>query len=74
MTEFEVLGTDQELDPVGDPTGTAMSVVYLILGAAVLFMILPIGRQLGNSINDSLAEAVGMDVGDSNAGITFGDG
>lgn len=72
MTEFEVLGTDQELDPVGDPTGTAMSVLYLIAGAAVLFMVLPIGRQLGNSINDQIAQTLGMNVGDSESGMTFG--
>jgi len=71
MVEFEVLGTDTTVDPT-QPADAAIKIVYLVLGAAVLFMALPIGRQLGNKINDFLASLTGADVGDSSSGMTFG--
>jgi len=72
MVEFEVLGTDTTVDPT-QPADAAVKILYLILGAAVLFMALPIGQQLGEKINDFLASLTGADVGDSSSGMTFGD-
>jgi uncharacterized membrane protein YeaQ/YmgE (transglycosylase-associated protein family) len=71
MAEFEVLGTDKSVD-TSDPMGTLMTIVSLIVGAAVLFMVLPIGRQLGNWVNSQIASLTGNSVGDSSPGITFG--
>lgn len=63
MASFEVLGTDQKID-TSDPTGSLMTIVMLILGAGVLFMILPLGRQLGSWINSQIASVTGASVGD----------
>jgi len=71
MVEFEVLGTGQTVDPT-EPTDAVVKLLYLIAGAAILFMVIPIGRQLGNRINDFLAGLLGTDVGDSSSGMTFG--
>lgn len=71
MVNFEVLGTDQEIDS-GDPTGSLLSLLYVVLGAAALFMALPIGRQIGRGINGMLAGALGTGVGDNSPGETFG--
>jgi hypothetical protein len=72
MTEFEVLGTDQEID-TSDPVGSLLTLVYVVLGAAALFMALPVGRQIGNWINSAIASALGTNVGDADPGMTFGD-
>lgn len=71
MAEFEVLGTDREID-TSDPTGSLMTLVSLIVGAGFLFMILPIGRQLGNWVNGQLAQLTNSSVGDNSPGMTFG--
>jgi len=71
MVEFEVLGTGESIDPT-NPSESLVKILYLIMGAAVLFMVIPIGRQLGNRINDALAGLLGTDVGDSSSGMTFG--
>lgn len=71
MVEFDVLGTGATID-TSDPTGSLLTVVSLILGSAVLFMALPIGRQIASAINGQLASLTGSDVGDSSSGLTFG--
>jgi S1-C subfamily serine protease len=69
MPSFEVLGTDQTVDPT-DPTGSIVTILYVIAGAAVLFMALPIGRQVANKINGGLSSLLSTDVGGD--GDTFG--
>jgi len=71
MVEFDVIGTDAEID-TNDPVGSLMTILTVILGAGVLFMVLPIGRQLGSRINSAIAAALGTDVGDAQAGLSFG--
>jgi len=71
MTEFEVLGTDKEVD-LSDPAGSVMSLVWVVMGAAALFVALPIGRQIANAVTGALAGTLGMSVGDNNPGLTFG--
>jgi len=72
MVEFEVLGTDQEIDS-SDPVGSAMSLGMVVLSGAALFMALPIARQIGNGVNNVIAGALGTNVGDAEApGQSFG--
>jgi hypothetical protein len=71
MVDFEVLGTDQEID-TSDPVGSLLTLVYVVLGAAALFMALPIGRQAANWVNGMIASAVGTNVGDADPGMSFG--
>jgi len=71
MVEFDVIGTDQEVD-TSDPVGSLMSIGTVIAGLAVLFMAMPIGRQIGSFLNAQLAQLTGSNVGDSDPGTTFG--
>jgi len=71
MTEFEVLGTDREID-TSDPTGSVMTLVYVIMSAAALFVALPIGRQIANWVTSTFAQMLGTNVGDADPGISFG--
>ena len=71
MTEFEVLGTDRELD-ASDPVGSAMNMVYIIAGAAALFIALPVGQQVASWVTENVAEMTGSSVGDADPGVTFG--
>lgn len=67
MPEFEVLGTGEEVDPT-QPVDAGKTIGMLVGGAALLFMVLPIGQQLGGWINGQLADVLNMDVGDT---VTF---
>lgn len=71
MTEFEVLGTDQEVD-FKDPVGAARSMAIAIAGAAALFVALPIGRQIANWATNTAASALNMNVGDQDPGVSYG--
>jgi hypothetical protein len=71
MVEFEVLGTGESIDPT-NPSESLVQILYLIMGAAVLFMVIPIGQQLGTRINGALASLLGTDVGDNSSGTVFG--
>jgi len=73
MVEFDVIGTDQEVD-TSDPVGSLMSIGTVIAGLAVLFMAMPIGRQLGSRINTLIANLTGADVGDADTTGTGGGG
>jgi len=71
MVDFEVLGTDKELS-TSDPVGSAWNMVMLIVGAAALFIALPVGQQIANWATSTVAEMAGTSVGDVDPGMTFG--
>jgi len=73
MVEFEVPGTDQEVDS-SKPIDSLMSIAFVIAGFGVLFMVLPIGRQIGSYLNTLLAQLTGANVGDADTTGTGGGG
>jgi hypothetical protein len=71
MTEFEVLGTDREID-ASDPVGSAMAMMYVIAGAAALFVALPVGQQIAGWVQSNVAQLTGQNVGDADPGQSYG--
>ena len=69
MPSFEVLGTGESVDPVNRPVDTATTLVYLLIGASVLFMVLNVGRSGGNWLTGVFSNLTGIGT-DTSSGIT----
>jgi hypothetical protein len=73
MTEFEDPITDTSYDPLGDPAGTALQSIYVVLGIGMTLVLFGIAQSTVVPTLAGLFDVIpGVDSGQADGKIVFG--